>query len=93
MPIETTKDVAKVVTENVSAWSSIWQWTIGGIGTGLVGMWGHVTGRLKKLEETLVTAQQMKEHTEQEDKKFEDLFHEVREIGKAVARIEGKLEA
>ena len=93
-----TKEVAKVVVETSGSLGAFWQWLIGGIGTCVIGVWGHVTGRIKKLEDTVVTAKVLKDHIDDENDKFSELFakHErtmekLSVIGEAVARIEGKI--
>ena len=95
---DSAKEVVKVAVETSGSLSTFWQWLIGGIGTCVVGVWGHVTGRIKKLEDTVVTAKVLKDHIDDENDKFVELFrkHEMAMeklsvIGQAVARIEGKI--
>lgn len=98
MPIEQAKEAAKMVVETSGIFSAIWQWIVGGIGAGLIGLWGHITGRVKKLEETHVTSEQLRDHIDSEDLKFNALFEKADKMGdklsniaESVARIEGKL--
>lgn len=98
MPVEQIKEATKVIVEASGSLAGVWQWIITAIGGALVGLWSHLTGRLKKLEETVTTQDIMREHAAQEEKKFDALFashriimEEVTIIGKSVARIEGKL--
>lgn len=100
MPAETAKEAAKAAIE-VSG-SGMWQWFAGSlsvVGAGIAGVWGHVTGRIKTLEEIAVSKKQLEDHTREENEKFaalfdkhDDLMREVTVVGKAVARIEGKLD-
>ena len=93
------KEVAHLAVETSGHFGSIWQWIVGMTGAGLVGLWGHLTGRIKRLEDTVSTAKMLQDHIEDENKKFDALFAnnhdihaEVTTIGKAVARIEGMLD-
>jgi hypothetical protein len=98
MPSEITKEVAKIAIETSGTFSHIWEIIVSGIGIVLAGMWAHITGRLKKVEEGHVTAQMLKQHLDDENDKFRELFSKhdgvieaVSDIRAAVARIEGKL--
>ena len=95
MPVDGAKEVAKVVVESSPG---LLQWAVGGLGAGLAVIWGHITGRIKKMEETAVSAAALKEHIDEENEKFRELFtkhdgiiEKVSEISNAVARIEGAL--
>lgn len=81
--------------EEISNWV---RWVVGGIVGGILLVWGHITGRLKALENTIVTHRILEQHIDNEQKQFDVLFNHQREtskaiaeIGKSVARIEGKL--
>lgn len=101
---ETVKEVAKVAAEVAQtqaggALAEWWRWVIGGVGTGLFALWGHITGRVKHLEDTVSTQQMLREHTETEEKKFDALFALARDnaevltrVRESVARIEGILD-
>lgn len=99
MPIDTAKDAAKVVVETSGSFSGFWQWLVSITGAGVLGIWGHITGRIKKLEDTLVTAQAFDKHIMDEELKFKELMSKhdillgkISEIGHSVARIEGRLD-
>ena len=96
MPMETGKEIVKVAVESSSGgWL---QWVAGGIVGGVGWVWAHVTGRLKKIEQTMVTAAYLKEHVDDENQKFKELFtkhdgiiDKVSDIQASVARIEGAI--
>ena len=99
MPQEAVKEAAKVIVETSGSFSEVWAWATGGLGAVGAALWGHVTGRLKKIEGQMVTAAYLKEHVDDENKKFEALFtkhdamiNKVGSIAESVARIEGKLD-
>ena len=96
MPVESGKEVVKLAVE--SSGSGWIQWTAGGIGGGVAWVWAHITGRLKKIEQTMVTAAFLKEHVDDENQKFKELFtkhdgiiDKVSDIQASVARIEGAI--
>ena len=81
--------------ESVGEWA---RWAVGGVVGGAVLVWGHLTGRIKALENTIVTHRILEQHIYNEEKQFDVLFTHQREtskaiaeIGKSVVRIEGKL--
>lgn len=99
MPVEQAKDAAKLVVEASGVFGEIWKWLIGVLGAGLVGLWGHITGRVAALEKNQVTEARLQKHENIEDEKFNVLFdknerliEKVSEIQSSVARIEGKLD-
>ncbi len=99
MPVDTAKEAAKIVLDTSSGLGGLWQSLIGALGVGIAGLWGHVTGRLKKIEDNQVTAAALKEHIDDENEKFRTLFtkhdgisEKVADIAASVARIEGKLD-
>lgn len=98
MPIETAKEVGKVVVETTGTFSSLWQWIVTAIGGGLMGLWGHITGRVKELEKHQVTESMLRDHIDDESQKFDAIFtktdhmnEKLHSIGESVARIEGAL--
>lgn len=99
MPQDTVREATKVVVETSGAFSNLWAWATGGLGAAGAALWRHVTGRLNKIEDRMVTAAVLKEHMDDENKKFELLFtkhdgiiNKVGSIAESVARIEGKLD-
>ena len=98
-PVEQAKEVMKVAVETSGAFSSIWHYIIGGLATGVAGMWGHLTGRIGKLEDRIVGKEAFDKHVIDENSRFDVLFDkhdklldQVTTIGRSVARIEGKLD-
>jgi hypothetical protein len=82
----------------MDSWGEWARWATGGVVAGVVLVWGHLTGRIKALENTIVTHRTLEQHIDSEEKQFDVLFNHQREtskaiaeIGKSVARIEGKL--
>ena len=76
-----------------------WQWVVGGILSGIYGIWKYINRRFVRLEDSLVTSAQLREHTDTEEKKFDALFRlhgdlmaRVISIGNDVSRIKGKME-
>lgn len=95
MPSIEPNDAVKIV----EAAKGTWQWVAGGIASGAYAVWKYFNHRIEKLEGCIVTSTQLREHTEQEEKKFDALFRLHREtaavildISKAVSRLEGKAE-
>ena len=92
MPVETTKEVVKIATEAGASW---WQWALG-IAGGFGGtIWAASVGRLGRVERNMVTKEELKDHTNDEDEKFSALFNkadsmanDITAIRIAVARIE-----
>ena len=98
MPVEQAKEAAKVLVETSGSLSGVWSWIITALGGSVVGLWGHVTGRIKKLEDTIATSTMLKDHIEDENEKFNAIFEKmdhsadkISTIAASVARIEGVL--
>ena len=98
MPVEETKEAARIAVEASGGFSSIWGWSMGVIGTGIMAVFGHITGRIKKLEENTIKKEHFKAHEKEESEKFDTLFdkhdktfEKVSSIQSSVARIEGQL--
>ena len=77
---------------------SLWVWALGGIGASFAWLWQHITGRVKRLECSLVTKDQLDRHTADEHAKFDALFKKTDSISEklsgvaeSVARIEGRM--
>ena len=99
MPVDTGKEVVKVAVEASGSLAEWWRWVIGGCGAGVVALWGHITGRVKVLEDTAITGKALKEHIDYENEKFRVLFEQstgnaeiLTQVRESVARIEGRLE-
>ena len=81
MPLEESREAAKLVVETSGIFSSFWHWVIAaigtmlsGIGVALVALWGHLTGRIAALEKSHVTDLRLKEHIVDENARFDVLF-------------------
>ena len=96
------KEAAKLVVETSGSFTEIWRWIMGATGAGLLGLWGHITSRVKKLEDsssTLVSIRaELSNHIEDETIKFTDLLskhdslsRDMPVVRETVARIAGKL--
>ena len=97
MAIEPKEAVDWIALLNAAKQS--WQWLAGGIASGVYAVWKYINRRIEKVEtaiiehqKTLVTRQQLTEHTEAEDRKFDELFGQTREMGKQLERVITHLE-
>ena len=97
MPLEPLKEVVQT-PGFFGAVIDVLKWFFGIIGAGVVVMWGGLTGRIKKLEETSASTQILRDHIEDENRKFDALFdnhkdqsEKISKIAESVARIEGVL--
>lgn len=95
MPIETAKEITKVVAESGSSW---WQWVLGMLGGFGGTLWAAMGGRVSRIERNMVTKEAFGQHTTDEEKKFEALFNkhddmanDISAIRASVARIEGHI--
>ena len=92
------KEALKVAVETSGSWLGWWQWLVGSAAAICSGGWFHLTGRIGKLESTLVSAAQFKDHVDSEETQFaaldakHDLIMEkVSKIGEDVAFIKGRI--
>src|SRR3990167_1144700 len=76
-----------------------WQWLAGGVASGAYAIWKYINRRIEKVEtaiiehqKTLVTRTQLTEHTDAEDRKFEELFRYAREASVQISQVLAHLE-
>lgn len=104
MPLSIDPKEAKAVADAapglLEAARNTWQFLLGLLASGAYGIWKYLDKRMGKLEESLVTSAQLREHTEIEEKKFDALFrmhgellNRVNVVAEHVAEINGRLKS